>query len=63
MQARPPPSSYKPTGSKAGNNVTTAGRPISNRGMNYMSNDLAKKANELNTTKYKAELEKKTSNP
>ena len=31
--------------------------------MNYMSNDLQKKANELGTTKYKAELEKKTSNP
>lgn len=57
MKARPPPSSYKATPSRAGGNVTTAGRPISNRGMNYMSNDLQKKANDLSGAgKYKAEL-------
>lgn len=62
MQAKQPPSSYKPTPSRAGGNVGTAfGRPVSTRGINY-SNDLQKKAKELEGTKYKEELNKKNAN-
>lgn len=45
---KPPPSSYKPTPSRAGNNGTASGdaRPKSNRGLGF-SNKLSEKANQL----------------
>ena len=45
---KPPPSSYKPTPSRAGNVGTSGGdsRPKSNRGLGF-SNKLSEKANQL----------------
>ena len=64
-QAKPPPSSYKPVASRAGGTIGTAvgadGRPRSVKGVGF-SNKLSQKANELETTKYKNELEKKGGN-
>lgn len=49
IQIKPPPSSYKPTPSRAGGNVSAAGggaanRPVSNQGKGF-SNKLADKVN------------------
>jgi hypothetical protein len=57
---KPPPSSYKPTPSRAGNVGTSGGdgRPRSNRGIGF-SNKLSEKANQLEGTKYREELSKK----
>jgi hypothetical protein len=48
LKMKPPPSSYKPTPSKAGNVGTSGGdgRPRSNRGIGF-SNKLSEKANQL----------------
>ena len=53
---KPPPSSYKPTPSRAGNVGTSGGggdtRPRSNRGLGF-TNNLKDKANQLDGTKYR----------
>ncbi len=50
FQMKPPPSSYKPSASRAGNVGTSGGggdaRPKSNRGLGF-SNKLSEKANQL----------------
>lgn len=65
---KPPPSSYKPTPSRAGNIGSVSGsgatgRPQSNQGIGF-SNKLQNKANELEGTKYRTALAaKNTNNP
>ena len=60
---KPPPSSYKPTPSKAGNVGTAGGdgRPKSTRGLGF-TNNLSNKAAQLEGTKYREELSKKNAN-
>jgi hypothetical protein len=62
---KPPPSSYKPTPSRAGGTSGggASGRPQSNQGRGF-SNKLQDKANELEGTKYRNALTaKNTNNP
>jgi hypothetical protein len=68
IKIKPPPSSYKPTPSRAGNIGSVSGsgatgRPQSNQGIGF-SNKLQNKANELEGTKYRTALAaKNTNNP
>lgn len=55
-----PPSSYKMTASRAGNQGV-AGRPTSTRGMNF-TNKLSQKS-ELEGAQYREELTKKNNTP